>query len=207
MHQPKRVGAADAGEHRRVLHDRQHLARHVDDDRIGIAVRHQARERAAPAHPVAARVVDDDQVGAACLRAFRRQAGAGAGADDRAPGLDLRPQPRERFCLVSSMPGSARAAGPPSRARTPGRSRLRRSRAPRPSRIERLARIVSNSAASASGSWNTWPSVAIAETPRNGTNSTVGPVAALSLPAMIWRPISRHSSGVVRISVIVGLCT
>ena len=65
---------------------------------------------------------------------------------------------------------------------------------------------MSNSALSASASWKTWPSVAIAETPRSGTNNTVGPVAAFSFSPMI-RPISRHSSGVVRISVIVGLWT
>ena len=68
------------------------------------------------------------------------------------------------------------------------------------------SRSVSNSASSASGSWNTCPSMAIIETPRSGTKSTVGPVAALSLRAMI-AAISRHSSGVVRISVMVGLWT
>ena len=49
-------------------------------------------------------------------------------------------------------------------------------------------------------------SMAIAETPRRGTKSTVGPVAALSLRA-IRRPSSAHSSGVVRMSVTVGLWT
>ena len=53
-HQPERVGAADAGEHRRLPHDRQHLARHVDDDRVRVAVGHQPGERAAAGHPVAA---------------------------------------------------------------------------------------------------------------------------------------------------------
>ena len=79
------------------LHDREHLAGHVDDDLVGVAVRHQAGERAAAAHPVAAGVVDDDQVGAAGLRQLRRQARAGAGADDRAAGVDLGAQPRERL--------------------------------------------------------------------------------------------------------------
>ena len=96
-HQPERVGAADARQDRRLLHDREHLARHVDDDLVRVAVRHQPGERAAPAHPVAARVVDDDQVGAAGLGALRREARAGARADDRAAGVDLRAQPRERL--------------------------------------------------------------------------------------------------------------
>ena len=50
------------------------------------------------------------------------------------------------------------------------------------------------------------PLVAIAETPRSGTNSTVGALAAFSFRRHD-RAISRHSSGVVRISVIVGLWT
>jgi len=50
------------------------------------------------------------------------------------------------------------------------------------------------------------PSTAIADTPRSGMKSAVGPRAADSLrPRM--RPSSSHSSGVVRISVTVGLCT
>ena len=63
--------------------DRQHLARHLDDDAVGVAVRHHAGERAAAGHAVTARIVDDDQVGAARLFALGRNAGAGAGADDR----------------------------------------------------------------------------------------------------------------------------
>ena len=43
------IGAADAGEHRRVLHDRQHLARHVDDDRVGVAVGHHPGRLPRPA--------------------------------------------------------------------------------------------------------------------------------------------------------------
>ena len=98
-HQPERVGAADACEHRRLAHDREHLARHVDDDLVRVAERHQAGQRPAPAHAVAAAVVDDDQVGAACLGELGRQARAGAGADDRHAGGDLRAQTRE--CLVA----------------------------------------------------------------------------------------------------------
>ena len=85
----ERVGAVDAGQHRRVLHHRQHLVRHLADDLVGVAVGQQAGERAAPGHAVAARVVDHDQVDAAGLLALGRQAGAGAAADDRLAARDL----------------------------------------------------------------------------------------------------------------------
>ena len=85
----ERVGAVHAGQHRRVLHHRQHLVRHLADDLVGVAVGEQAGERAAPGHAVAARVVDDDQVDAAGLLALGRQAGAGAAADDGLAGGDL----------------------------------------------------------------------------------------------------------------------
>ena len=39
------IGAADAGEDRRLLDDRQHLAGHVHDDLVGVAVGHHAGER------------------------------------------------------------------------------------------------------------------------------------------------------------------
>ena len=80
------------------LDDRQHLAGHVHDDRVGVAVGHQAGERAAAGHPVAARVVDDDQVGAAGLGELGRQPGAGACADDHRPPLShLGAQRRQRL--------------------------------------------------------------------------------------------------------------
>ena len=67
-------------------------------------------------------------------------------------------------------------------------------------------RSSSNRAASASGWWKGWPSASIIETPRSGTNSAVGPLAADSLRA-IRRPSSAFSSLVVRMSVTTGLCT
>ncbi len=72
--------------------------------------------------------------------------------------------------------------------------------------VERLAAGPRRSASSASGSWNGWPGTSIIETPPSGTNSAVGPVAAESLRPIV-RPSSPHSSGVVRISVTVGLWT
>ena len=40
----ERIGGIDAGEHRDVLHHRQHLAGHVDDDLVGVAVREETGE-------------------------------------------------------------------------------------------------------------------------------------------------------------------
>ena len=55
-----------------VADDRQHLAGHVHDDRVGVAVGHHAGQRPAAGHAEAARVVDDDQVDAAGLGALGR---------------------------------------------------------------------------------------------------------------------------------------
>ena len=83
IHRAERIGAVHAGEHRRVLHHGQHFGGHLHDDGVGVAIGHQAGERAAPGHAVAARIVDHDQVDAAGFLAFGREAGAGAAADDR----------------------------------------------------------------------------------------------------------------------------
>ena len=97
------VGAVHPGEDRGVLDHRQHLVRHLHDDLVGVAVGEQPGERAAPRHAVAARIVDDDEVDAARLLAFRRDARAGAAADDRLAGGDLGAQPRED--VLSGMRG------------------------------------------------------------------------------------------------------
>ena len=39
-HQAERIGPAHAREHRSVVHDREHLTRHVDDDLVRVAVQH-----------------------------------------------------------------------------------------------------------------------------------------------------------------------
>ena len=104
--EPERIGAADAGQHRRVPHDRQHLARHVHDDRVGVAVGHHPRERSAAGHAVAARVVDDDQVDAARLGALGREAGARARADHRTAARDRRLQLRERLGALHAAPST-----------------------------------------------------------------------------------------------------
>ena len=83
VHVAERVGAVDTGEHRRSRDDGEHFAGHLQHDRVGITIRHQAGERATAGHAVAAGVVDDDQVDAACLFTLGRQAGAGAAADNR----------------------------------------------------------------------------------------------------------------------------
>ena len=97
MLQTERIGPADPGQHRRVLHDRQDLGRHFDDDAVGVAVRHHAGERTATRHAETARVVDDDQIGAARLGKLGRDAGAGAAADDRPTGCMLGLKPRQNL--------------------------------------------------------------------------------------------------------------
>ena len=62
----------------------------------------------------------------------------------------------------------------------------------------------SNSAASASGHQNGFPSTSIADTPLSGSITAVGPAAADALRA-ISSPSRAISSGVVRIRVTVGL--
>src|SRR5215208_466357 len=206
-HQPKRVGPADAGEDGRLLHDRKHLARHVDDDRVRVAVREQPGERPAPAHSVAAGVVDDDQVGAAGLGQLRREAGARARADDRRPRLDLSAQPRERLVPRHRVAPSWIAACRRSAIAVANAGSLMSvSTSCTSTASPSVSCNPASSAASASVSWNGWPSTAIIETPFSGTNSAVGPVARDSFRPM-RRPSSAHSSGVVRISVTVGLCT
>ena len=76
------IGAADAGQDRGILNNREHLGRHLNDDAIGVAVRHHAGERAAAGHAEAAGIVDNDQIGAAGFGELGRDAGAGAAADD-----------------------------------------------------------------------------------------------------------------------------
>ena len=94
VHVTEGIGPVDAGKHRRLGDDGEHFASHLQHDRVGITIRHQAGERAAASHTVAAGVVDDDQVDAACLFAFGGQAGAGAAANDR---LTLRGHVAEFF--------------------------------------------------------------------------------------------------------------
>ena len=122
-HDPKRIGSADARQHGGLPHDGQHLRGHLGHDRVRVAVGHQPGQRAAPGHPVPARVVDDDQVGPARLGALGRQAGPGARADDGLAAVRLGPQPGQQLVSphVSSRPGSSDAAGRPSPGRTPGR--------------------------------------------------------------------------------------
>src|SRR5207302_7885998 len=95
LHDAERVRAADARQDGGVLHDRQHVAGHLDDDLVGVAVGHHAAQAAAAGHAEAARVVDDDEVDAARLGALGADAGAGAAADDRPAGSDLSAQTLE----------------------------------------------------------------------------------------------------------------
>ena len=112
----ERIGAVDAGEHRRVLDHRQHLVRHLADDLVGVAVGEQAGERAAPGHAVAARVVDDDEVDAAGLLALGRQARAGAAADQRPAGGDLGAEALEQRLSSDAGHGERSSVGALRRA-------------------------------------------------------------------------------------------
>lgn len=102
-HAAERIGPAHTGQYRRGFDDRQHFARHVDDNRIGVAIGQQAGKRSAPGHAVAAGIVDDDEICAARLRALRRKPGACSGADDGAPFLNLAAKPPERFLSLHRL--------------------------------------------------------------------------------------------------------
>ena len=206
-HQPERVGAADAGQHRRLAHDRQHLARHVDDDRVGVAVGQQPGQRAAAGHPVAARVVDDDQVGAARLGALGGEARAGAGADDRLARVDLGAQPRERLAArhASALDELVRAGRPSRRAKAASLMSAR-ARAPR-----RRGRAVSRSAVEQRlVRLRVVEGAALGRDHRDAPQRDEQRRRARRRGQLARRSGARaraHSSGVVRISVTVGLCT
>ena len=166
VHEAERVGAVDAGEHRRAPDHRQHLGRHLDHDRVGVAVGEQAGERAAAGHAVAAGVVDDDEVDAARLLALGREPGAGAAADDRLAARDHAAELLQESGALEAhrylAPARAAARRPPCSARKAldggggeggvvdvGRQPDELARA-----VWRTVRSsAANSAASAAGSW------------------------------------------------------
>ena len=79
------IGCTDAGQNRRVRDGRQDFVGHLLDDRVGVAVGHQAGERAAPCHPEPAGVVDHDQIDSAGLLALGADARAGTAAEIGSP--------------------------------------------------------------------------------------------------------------------------
>src|SRR5262245_29357824 len=93
------VGAVDARQYRRLLHHGQHLARHVNHDVVGVAVRHEAGWRAPAGHAVASRVVDHDEVDATGLLALGREPRPRPAADD---GLATADHPAETLQDVCS---------------------------------------------------------------------------------------------------------
>src|SRR5262249_26290459 len=124
FHDAKRIGAAHARQHRRLFDYGEHLAGHVHDDLVGVAVGHHAREAAATGLPEAAGVVDDDQVDAAGLGAFGADAGAGAAADDRLARRHLRLQTPQTFFAREHAHGTnlswgLRSAPVPFRSKPP----------------------------------------------------------------------------------------
>ena len=178
------------------LDDGQHLAGHVHDDRVGVAVGHQPGQRAAAGHAEAAGVVDDDQVDAAGLGALGREAGAGAGADDRR--RPRRPACAQRWrerlvARVTAPLGSARAS---RSAIAVGERRVvdvgveldapRRPAGRRPRAAPRTAPRRPRRRGTAG------PSTSITETPpQRDEQRPSGPSAPLSLRA-IRRPSSAH---------------
>ena len=147
-------------------------------------------ERAAAAHAVAAAVVDDDQVGAAGLGELRREAGSGAGADDRHARGDLRAQPRERLVArhrVASISSCSRSAIAVAKA---GSLISSRRSCTSTDGVERLAQPGDAAPRRPRRRGTAGPATAIIETPPSGTNSAVGPVAAESL-----RPIRAAELG------------
>src|SRR5690606_2612567 len=208
--QQERVGAVHAGEYRRSADHRQHLARHVDDDLVGVAVGEHPGQRPASRHPVAAGVVDDDQVGPACLLALRRQPRSRPGTDDGLTPFDHRPQPRQdrgsRLCRHHTRSGCWSSSSiwcVTARTRSANASSLMcastRSTTWWPDAMK-VDSIASNRAASAAGSWNGCPGASSIDTPRSGSNTCTGPGLRFSWLAMM-RPISAFSSGVVRTNV------
>ena len=99
-HQDERVGAVDAGEHRRPLDHGEDLVGHLLHDLVRVAIGEQTRGAAAAGHPVAAGVVDDQEVDAPGLLALRREARAGSAADDGLAACDLLAKP-----LQDALPG------------------------------------------------------------------------------------------------------
>lgn len=93
----ERVGGADPREHGSARDDGQDLARHLEHGGVGVPVRHEPRERAAPRHAEAPRVVDDDEIGAAGLGGLGREPDAGARADDGLLGGDGGAEAREEL--------------------------------------------------------------------------------------------------------------
>ena len=82
MHQAEWIGSAYAGKYGDSSGNWQDLSRHLDDDLVGVTVRHEAGQRPVARHAEAARVVDHNQVRSARLGALGRDSRACARADD-----------------------------------------------------------------------------------------------------------------------------
>ena len=124
-HQAEGIGAAHARQHRGVLYHRQHLARHVHDDRVRVTIRHHPGRAATPSHPETPGIVDDDEVDAAPLGELGRDPRSRAGANDGSAGIHLRTETpytlRVRYeghGLVRLGRGGAPEVHPPARAQT-----------------------------------------------------------------------------------------
>src|SRR5688572_27509266 len=204
----KRICAIDAREHRRVLHHRQYLARHVEHDLVRVAVGHQTGERAAAGHAVAAGAVDHDEIDAAGLLALGGKARARAAADDRLAAAHLRVKLLQdvlardagHWAWAISLKLATSASAKAASLMCCG-SRINFLF----EEILKFVEIESNSALSAAGSQKGLPGASMPETPPSGMRKRTGPCMRLSFSAM-KRPMRAISSAVVRIRVTLELC-
>jgi hypothetical protein len=64
-----------------VIDSGEHLASHVDDHLVGVAVSHETGKRAPACHAITTRVIDNDEVYAAGFLPFSGYASTGAASD------------------------------------------------------------------------------------------------------------------------------
>ena len=98
LHYAEGVGAAYASEHGGVLHNRQNLGAHFNNNLVCIAVGKQASKRAAASHAESTRVVDNEDVGTAGLSGFSRDARTSAYTEQDVAFVEGFAEPVEDFC-------------------------------------------------------------------------------------------------------------
>ena len=79
----KRIRRTHTGQHRRVRNGSEDLVGHLPDNRVCVAVWHQARQRTATGHAEPTGIVDNNQIDPASLLALRADAGPGPSTDNR----------------------------------------------------------------------------------------------------------------------------
>ncbi len=93
-----RVASPDAGDHGRVLYDRQDVWREIHGDLVRITIREIARERAVTVHPKWAGVVGHDHVDACAIDGLGHEPDASAPQQERLAAVNLGAQAlQDRF--------------------------------------------------------------------------------------------------------------